>query len=163
MKNTTFAYLILMMLFGVSCGTSDRDSDGTTDFPMDKLVGKWENISKKNQHIEEWEMMNNDHFKGKGFVISEGDTVFIEQLELKPDEAGKLTYFAQVSNQNDAQTIPFGLVSNSTEELVFENPEHGFPQRIAYRMVSNVEMMVYIEGEMGGKSERKEFYFLRKQ
>jgi len=45
-------------------------------------------------------------------------------------------------------------------QLVFENPEHDFPQRIGYERDGD-GMRAWIEGTLDGRSRRVEFAYMR--
>lgn len=58
-----------------------------------------------------------------------------EFLRIAADEAGKISYWG---SPQGAPPVAFALVRASRNELVFENPSHDFPTRIAYRRDGNV-------------------------
>lgn len=127
---------------------------------LDILVGKWEDVSKQNEQYEEWEMISSNHLRGKGYVMANSDTVFIEHLEIKEVE-GQLTYIAQVPSQNEGQAIHFPLKSRSGGGLVFENTSHDFPQRIIYSVASDTKLIAIIEGISEGEYKEVIFSFNR--
>jgi hypothetical protein len=47
-------------------------------------------------------------------------------------------YTPTVPDQNDAKPVPFRMVSYEGHVVVFENPDHDFPQRIVYRFVPRI-------------------------
>jgi hypothetical protein len=153
---------ILSCLLIFSCGSSDGSSSGEIeDFPIEKLSGKWEDIGKENAFYEVWQPVNKDSLSGKGFVLIQQDTVFIEKLALWKDH-GKCKYSALVSNQNGGERIIFTETSAQNGRIIFENPTHEFPQRIIYELISNVEMHVLIDGNQNGQYHKQHFSYIRK-
>lgn len=129
-------------------------------FDAESLLGKWEDRSQEVHFVEEWSEAE-DGLVGKGYVIAAGDTVFIEYLQLR-EVNGVLTYFAQVSDKGKGQVVPFGLKENKDSTMVFENPQHDFPQRIIYSLENDSMMRVYIEGMENGVFRKRILSYLKK-
>ena len=68
---------------------------------------------------------------GYSRTMRPGRPVFFEQLRIEIKE-GELTYIPLVGKQGP---IPFALKKSGTNEVVFENAAHDYPQRIAYERV----------------------------
>ena len=49
----------------------------------------------------------------------------------------------------------------TTDSVVFENPEHDFPQRVAYRRLGADSVLAWIDGTNDGKKQRFEFPYRR--
>lgn len=96
------------------------------------MTGTWE-MPKPNGHVrlEIWQKENGRGLRGKGVSVAQGDTTGLETIALYKDQH-HIWYVPVVSDQNEGQPVPFKLVSDSDIHFVFENPEHDFPQRIAY-------------------------------
>ena len=47
------------------------------------------------------------------------------------------------------------------DSVVFEAPEHDFPQRVAYRRVGRDSVLAWVEGTMNGATRRFEFPYRR--
>jgi hypothetical protein len=150
MRNVFLISLCLLSLLACNKETTD----------LDILVGKWEDVSKQNDQYEEWEMVSANHLRGKGFVMANADTVFIEHLEIK-EVQGILTYVAQIPSQNEGQAVHFPLKSRSGGGLVFENMSHDFPQRIIYSVASDTKLIAIIEGISEGEYKEVIFSFNR--
>ena len=52
------------------------------------------------------------------------------------------------------------MVIRQTSRIVFENPQHDFPQRIGYERSGN-RLLAWIEGTQGGRSRKVEFPYVR--
>ena len=151
----TIFYWSAISALVVSCGDSNREME-----IMD-LVGKWEDNSQETTFVEQWTANSDESLSGKGYVMSSKDTVFIEYLSIR-EVNGVLTYFAQVSDHNDGQVIPFGLKDKKDKRMVFENPDHDFPQRIIYELSTDSTLYVYIEGVENGNFRKRKLSFLKK-
>jgi Domain of unknown function (DUF6265) len=158
MRSTLF-YLIL--LFFWACGGTTPEHHPASPFELNKLVGRWESVSKKNSQVEEWTKVGENELTGKGYVLDKGDTTFIEYLRLAI-ENDVLTYFAMVGDQNDRRSIPFKLTENKRMKMTFENPSHDFPQVIVYEMINDTMLTVFVEGNEDGIFRRIKFDFEKK-
>ena len=117
---------VLLSLVLMSSGTP-------TDFSaFHWLAGTWE-IPRPNgsSRLETWESKNPNALSGKGLKVMQGDTTYLESIELYSDQ-NAIWYTPTVPDQNNQQPVPFKLVSVINHQYIFENPEHDFPQRIVY-------------------------------
>jgi Domain of unknown function (DUF6265) len=55
----------------------------------------------------------------------------------------------------------FNSVSVTSDEVVFENLQHDFPKRIAYRRQPDGGMTATVEGPMNGQTRRIAFPYTR--
>ena len=129
---------------------------------FDWLVGTWENQSKDGTLIEMWEKLNDSTVKGQSYFIKETDTSFSESISLV-QRNGELLYIPAVRDQNDGLGISFRLITINEKDLVFENAEHDYPQRISYHHVSNDYLIAEISGNKGGELKSEQFPLRRKQ
>jgi hypothetical protein len=86
-----------------------------------------------------------------------GDTLVEYEWVMLSERNGALAYEAHPSGQPSAV---FTAQSASATEVVFENPQHDFPQRVGYRRDGDT-MLAWVEGTVGGKSRRVEFPYRR--
>lgn len=156
LKHGLLLFSICILFF--SCGVNDAGTGEGFDF--DRLCGKWMDISEDTAFNEEWRKASEGLFEGRGYVLSENDTVFIETLSIEL-EGTKAVYQAQVSNQNKERRIPFEALEQKSNKVVFENVQHDFPQRIIYELKSNEELRVAIEGYENGVYRKLKFDFKR--
>jgi hypothetical protein len=85
-------------------------------------------------------------------------TVAYEFIVLRADENGQISYVAKPSGQAEAA---FKLVWVSATDVVFENLEHDFPQRISYVLQPDGSLLAAIEGTRNGQTRRVEFPYRR--
>jgi hypothetical protein len=64
-------------------------------------------------------------------------------MQIRETESGEIEFISNPSGQSEAA---FSLVGLSESEVVFENPDHDFPQRIIYRLKGD-----NLEGRIEGK------------
>jgi hypothetical protein len=140
----SFLYLIIILsLAACSTGTSNQ-------IELDDLgwiEGQW--ISEDAAYREEWRR-SDQTFVGRGLTITNNDTVFNEKLTISRNQ-GTLTYWALIPGQNNDQPVGFELTGATTDSLVFENPEHDFPNRISYVKKGEDELFVRVEENSGEK------------
>ncbi|MGB0424457.1 MAG: DUF6265 family protein [Flavobacteriales bacterium] len=126
---------------------------------MEDLVGNWKDEGTNQQFFEEWKLSNTG-LEGLGFVLSKGDTIMIENMNMV-ERNSNLEYEVRVNNQNNAQVISFKATDCSENYVSFENPEHDFPQTIAYSLISKDELKVTLSGVELDQPKEVEFNFSR--
>lgn len=154
---TVISFCVFIFLLATGCNPpAPKAAENVV--PIDILAGKWADLSQSRHFMEEWYVVDENHLRGKGFVMANNDTVFIEMLEIESVD-GVLTYSARVPGQNNNATIAFGITENRDNKMVFENPRHDFPQKIIYDMQTRSTMHVYIEGYENGVFRTSRFIF----
>lgn len=93
----------------------------------DWLEGCWRHL--EGDTIEVWSAPHAAMQFGYSISSRAGEVVAFEQLRIEPSSSG-LSYIASPAG---GPPVPFGLVEYQAGLAVFENPEHDFPQRIAYQ------------------------------
>jgi len=91
---------------------------------------------------------------GMSRTVSDGETVAFEFIRIVSTGDGGLVFIASPSGQN---TTGFALVSVTDHEVIFENPDHDFPQRIIYRLLSDEDLLGRIEGTINGTARAIDF------
>jgi len=120
------------------------------------LIGTWENKTQKGSIYETWTKTRNNEFSGKSFSVKDKDTIVFENIRLV-QENEKLFYIPTVKNQNDGLPIRFVAKTISENQLVFENPQHEFPQIIAYTKITSDSLIAEISGTKNGQNRRQTF------
>ena len=145
MKKVNTLLLILLTCF--SC------QQRTTFSELEKAIwflGRWENKTPEGTFSEEWKIGNDSLYIGESYFINNNDTLFAETVRLE-QRKNDLFYIVSVPNQNEKQPVAFKLTSSTSDYLVFENPEHDFPKKITYKLVTNDSLYAEISGN--GKSQ----------
>ncbi|MBX2965286.1 MAG: hypothetical protein KF845_04010 [Cyclobacteriaceae bacterium] len=124
------------------------------------LIGTWESKTSRGSLYETWSKVNDSEFYGKSYMLREKDTVVFESIQLVQKQEG-LFYMPTVRNQNDGQAVTFKSKLVTDDKLVFENPEHDFPQRIAYTKISQDSLVAEISGVRNGQERAQKFSMKR--
>lgn len=101
---------------------------------LHKLEGEWQEAPGIG-YREVWQK-DGRSLRGAGFMHAGESYSQTETLEIMVTDS-TLVYRATVPDQNEGRAISFPLSSHSDSTLVFTNPEHDFPNVIAYRFLSD--------------------------
>lgn len=115
------------------------------------LSGTWGSSDSASVSTETWQKKNDSTFAGHSYTIAGSDTVFNEWISLE-ERAGNLNYVVTVKNQNGELPVAFAMTSIDEKTVVFENPMHDFPQRIAYTRVNADSLYAEISATQEGKT-----------
>jgi hypothetical protein len=91
-------------------------------------------------------------------TVAGGKTVHTEHIQIR-EANGQIAYIVALGL--GAKPTVFKLVRSSTNEAVFENPDHDFPQRIIYRRESAEALFARIEGIEKGVNKAMDFRYRR--
>jgi hypothetical protein len=120
------------------------------------LTGCWK-FEREGRVVEEhWLAPSGGSLMGVSRTVAKGKMVEYEFLQILDLPEG-LTYVARPSGQPEAK---FKATTKTTDEIVFENPAHDFPQRIRYRIAGNA-LNARVEGTMNGKARGFEYPYVR--
>lgn len=111
------------------------------------LAGCWQGTDEPGT-LEQWMVPAGGMMLGMSRTVRMGKVSEFEFMRIVEDQ-GKMLFIAILPNQ--PETV-FTLIKSSPHELVFENPEHDFPQRILYRLSGKDVLTARIEGMNNGKS-----------
>jgi len=166
--NKLYLYLFIILFLIFACNNkpikkqkyNERKADISKIKQMEWIIGKWESISDNGILYEIWIKINDSTYSGKNYMISNKDTVFSEtiSLELKNND---LFYIPTVNYQNNNLPIPFKCITSKGGEIIFENKEHDFPQRIIYKNPKPDSLYAKIEGYNNGKYREEVFLMKR--
>lgn len=120
------------------------------------LIGTWENKTSRGTIFENWNKVDENEFAGRSYMLREEDTVIFENIRLIQEEKG-LFYAPVVKEQNKGQAVRFALKSISEMKIVFENPQHDFPQIISYSKISSDSLVAEIYGTKNGQFHKVRF------
>lgn len=122
------------------------------------LVGTWKINAGNGYIVEQWKQTNDSTFSGKSmFVKAAGDSVLQETIELSLRN-GEWNYTPTVVGQNNSKPVKFSIIYIGRSEFICTNPDHDFPQRIAYRRIKS-SLQASIEGRRNGKYIKQNFDF----
>jgi hypothetical protein len=121
------------------------------------MRGCWEMRTPNGMTVEEqWTKPAGGTMLGMGRTMRNGKTVFTEFMRIS-EENGRLTYTARIGTKG---VTPFPLLKMSEGEVVFENPQHDFPQRVIYRKQGS-GLFARVEGMNKGKEQHEDFVYQR--
>ena len=120
------------------------------------LQGCWELVSPTRSVEESWMTARGGSMIGVSRTIRNGKTTAYEMVVLR-EEGERLAYEAHPSGQPAATFLSTRI---SESELVFENPEHDFPQEVGYHLDGET-LLAWIRGSQNGTEQRIEFPYKR--
>lgn len=158
---------IIAIITCISCNNPNyqkvKDTSSITYNEIEKaswLIGNWENNSIEGNATEIWKKKNDSTLFGLSFFIVNKDTVFSETISLEQNGVN-LFYIPTVKEQNNEQPVKFALTYSTTYQLVFENPEHDYPQKIIYTQITKDSILAEISGMKKGKQAIQQFQMTR--
>jgi hypothetical protein len=114
--------------------------------PLDSLAwlaGCWEGTTGNGRIVSEvWMTPLGGMMLGTARTVRNGRTTGYEYARIEQRADGTVRYVALPSGQRETA---FMLVSLAGKKAVFENPNHDFPQRIIYRLVSPDSLAARVE------------------
>ena len=116
------------------------------------MAGHWSNDQGETSMEEAWLAPRGGTMLGVNRTSGKEETYATEHLSIF-EEDGEIWYEASPSGQ---ATTRFKLISANGQRVVFENPEHDFPQVIEYTRDGN-ELRAVIRGKLEGKDAEAEF------
>lgn len=128
-----------------------------TDFSG--MAGCWEQRDDARNMLitEQWMSPAGTSILGMGRTVKNGKTSSFEYMRIEKRDDG--IYFVSRPKENTEDTA-FKLISSTGNEVVFENKEHDFPQRVIYEL-HGTKMTGRIEGTIGGRSRSADFPMMR--
>ena len=136
---------ISLLLF--SCTTTSKNEKLKDS---EWLIGAWENQSEEGIFTETWSKPNDSTLTAGSFFIKEKDTLHFENIQLA-EKDGELVYATTIKGQNNDKPISFPLISEKENELVFENSQNDYPQKIKYQRYSKTAITISISGKHSEK------------
>lgn len=157
-----FQKITLLMLLAVVVSCQKKESVEKDKIKIaDWLIGNWENKSPDGLLTEDWQKVNDSTFSATSYFIKGKDTLHFEKIVLS-QKGEKLTYSATVNGQNNDKAIDFPSTSETATKLVFENPQHDYPQKITYTKGANNTLTAEVTGKLQGKLTTERFIMVKK-
>lgn len=126
------------------------------------LIGTWENKTPRGSIYETWNKTSDTELTGKSYIVKEQDTIVFENIRLVQEQDG-LFYIPTVKNQNGGLPVRYAAKTISKTQLVFENPQHDFPQIISYTKITSDSLVAEISGTKNGQERSQMFSMKRVQ
>ena len=122
------------------------------------IGGCWQRTARNGQIIDEqWMAPKAETMLGMSRTVRGDSLIEYEQLRIG-ERAGKAVYFAVPVRQTPSE---FTAASVNDTLVVFENPQHDFPQRIIYRKRGADSLIARIEGTSNGTARGIDFPYAK--
>ena len=122
------------------------------------LKGCWNSERNGRAITEHWLKPAGGTMLGISRTVAEGKTVEFEFMQIRQEANGEILFIAKPSGQPEAT---FKLSKGTAREVIFENPQHDFPQRVIYRLQGDGSLLGRIEGVSKGKEKAVDFPMTR--
>lgn len=149
-----FLSVILLLTGIISCKKNEIKPPRPEFARVAWILGSWEGRDSNSVYFEEWGKISDELFEGKAIVKVKDDTVFSERMTI--EVLNSTVVYRAIIGKNEP--VLFKLVSADEQMVSFSNPQHDFPQNIAYSIRPDGSLYAYVDG-MAGKQYRKEEYF----
>lgn len=157
MKNYLTTLVLIIVILSFVDGRKDNDQIFVRLYALE---GKWIMKTKKGAIGEEWSKINKDHLQNHGYMIRGKDTIITERVALKNIKEG-IFYTSTVEDQNNQQPVSFRLTSAVNNIFIFENPQHDYPKRITYQLISNDSLHAWIDDGRQVPEKKSVFHYSR--
>ena len=122
------------------------------------IGGCWQRTARNGQIIDEqWMAPKAETMMGMSRTVRGDSLIEYEQLRIF-ERAGKAVYHAAPVRQAPTE---FTAASVSDTLVVFENPQHDFPQRVIYRKRGADSLIARIEGTANGAARGIDFPYAK--
>lgn len=150
--------MMLCVLMVLTAGTFSNANQNAGIEQLEWISGCWVLDDGKQRTEETWMRPAGKSMVGMSRTVTGGKTVHTEHLQIR-EANGQIAYIVVLGM--GAKPTVFKLARNSSNEVVFENPEHDFPQRIIYRRESGDALFARIEGAEKGVKKAMDFRYRR--
>lgn len=152
------ALLAAAALTLIVAGLPASAQTGPTLAHLPWMIGCWESADQEPGSGETWRVTHDGTMIGFSRSMRDARVVATEQMRIEKSADGNLVFIATPSGQ---ETASFVLVNIADDEVVFENREHDYPQRIIYRLLALDRLLGRIEGVVDGVARSADFPFRR--
>lgn len=144
MKLANKLWLATLLLIFVSCQPRQGREDVTAEIPdfFNRLEGTWK--MDQGMIFEEW-TRSGETFKGKVYQKTGKQTRLNESFVLRTSQ-DTIYFRVTVLRQNEGKPIDFIMTQWDAHEVVFENPDHDFPNTIAYTLLDDDHLETRVSG-----------------
>lgn len=150
------ALLGALLLSLGSPGASRADDVGPKIADLDWMAGCWEQVDETSIQEECWQAPRGDTMLGVNRTTRTQGRGSFEFLRITTDGEGVVL----LASPSGKEPTPFRLTSSEPGMAVFENPDHDFPQRLAYRHEDGV-LRVRVEARDGEQTRGFELHLER--
>lgn len=123
------------------------------------MLGTWKLQMNNAAILEKWEIQNDSTLVGMSHFLKGNDSILQEKMEMA-FRSNSWHLISTVQNQNNARPITFKAILLKGMEIICENPDHDFPQRISYRRLKD-QLLASIEGKKNNKFGKQNFDYVK--
>lgn len=147
--------LAVVWVLGGAAAASDLDK-------LRWLEGTWKVETDRGTLYETWRVVSDRTFEGESYSVDPSGERRVVTEWLLLVEMGDNVFYVPRPRQNP-MPVAFPLVSVTDDTVVFENPDHDFPQRITYQRNGDDSVTATVEapGRDGGEPRRIVLEFTR--
>jgi hypothetical protein len=149
--------LISLGLLVLSVGMAGQEEAKTPFNDLEWLVGGWARVEGKVRMEECWLPARGGIMLGLHRDVFSREKAFFEYLRIGLDGKDLVYYASPLGNK----ATPFRMKSLSENKVVFENPDHDFPQRIIYMLKDRTTLVARIEGREEGEEKSSQWEWKR--
>ena len=142
----------IVCLLAMAIMPASASPDSISDLAW--LSGCWATTNQETGSGEQWMPPAGGTMLGMNRTVRDSKTVAFEFMRIVEQNDGGLEFIASPSGQAMAS---FLMVSVKDREVIFENPDHDFPRRIIYRLLSDEDLLGRIEGTIDGEKRAVDF------
>jgi Domain of unknown function (DUF6265) len=157
-SGTKLLPLLLLACIGRAAAETPPAAPPPTVQSLAWLAGCWASVDGEAGSGETWTAPAGGTLLGIGRTVKGGRTVAHEFQQIREIQPGRIVLIALPSGQPEAT---FPLLRLAEREVVFENPQHDFPQRVLYRLTGRDQLLGRIEGRRGGEERGVDFSLKR--
>jgi hypothetical protein len=154
--NKRFLPFALLGLVVIITAFGNKTIPTESNLQNEWLIGTWENKTPRGTIFETWKKTSDKQYDAKSYVIREKDTMVFESITLKVS-GDEIHYIPAVKNQNEGLPVVFKATTYTETEMIFENPEHDFPQVISYNRITSDSLVAKISGTKNGQERSQSF------
>ena len=145
---------VILLCLLLSPGLASAQEKAFTLNDLAWLKGCWSLNRNGRETTEHWMKPAGGTMLGLSRTVADGKTVEFEFTQIRQEPNGDIYFIAKPSGQPEAI---FKLIKGSANEVIFENPQHDFPQRVIYRLQGDDALLGRIEGVSQGKEKSVDF------
>ena len=150
---------VIMILAAASFGAGQSAARKLSD--LNWMSGCWASVggnAKESLTSEQWMAAEGGMMLGIGRTVRKGKAVDYEFMRIEQRGSDLIFISRPKANKDDTE---FKLIKLTTDEAVFENAAHDFPQRVIYRRNKAGDLSPRIEGTVNGKAKGIDFPIVR--
>ncbi len=153
--------LALLLCFILNC-VSAQPQDAATSFAWLK-GGEWKMNTQKGTIVERWKDTSNGDLAGEAYFFDRNGVKKPLEKVLLTCNNNNCWYIPVTTAQNEEKPVRFRLTTVTGRSFVAENPEHDFPKRITYELISRDSIHAWIDDGKPVQGKRNDYYYTRKQ